>query len=990
MSDLFSAVSTVSLKSRANAEDNEEPAFKEISTKKSKPGLTHVPTISARDIESPDGALVILRSQPDDGELNQTLDYLIRTRTAAFDIRIPGPKSTSLLRELVTTTLPDFWDASGQVRSRLVDCLRSVPGLSALISEIKLSVNRSQSRRGTESRDGAGNRNVHIEALQAVLSGDSLIWTVWKDVSEVPNQAQRRLLWRDFMALIASGKVVSTTAEHEDVEKKKSLKASNSTSWLADGSRYASWVASTIGYVAVQLSKDDGPGWTALAELLTKCGSLGYSHELMTGIIRYLVRAGLDHLQNLSKLVTQLRSPERKRFLLQLLASVHKLVPPDQDLAIKQSSTLLVHITSDDTDLRKEMTTWLIEPQTCCTTPQSTRRAVLATLRTDQENLQTVFEGSMKIFGEVMFIRHAPGVQQEVCAEVLLLSAGSLNRQEPASFRFLARSSVYAQAVSNRLNASSEKSRMLGMCVAMAISSLIDQGDKQLKFDLVDVKTDKAKNLMGLVQTVDTVGTLHDLQLPESPAARKEGTTDDKSKQRLNPATAKRPSRPTTATNLPIQTKVIGSRIVEVLSDDEDSIADRSTELKAYPKPDSDPEDSDDDPTVVNRDKPKTPVYIRDLIAGLQDQDKYDRHKIALEQAGPLIRRKAKFGKEVSDHATELGLILIGLQDHFELDGFTELRLQALIALLMSNPSELGPWYAQQAFEGDYSISQRGTILSAIGLSARELAGYMDTDALNPSVAPKDSFPSKRLPEKYHAIYATPSANPSQPKSIASSPLNTITSSLTASIITPLAATAADAQTGPTILKTRTFSSRLSTSPSSRTRRIPNTLSTLLHSSFFTPLLGAFYTHTSNPSSRTRNIYLQPHFLAVYLKTVAILVHASGPGTVSLPSLTAEFWALLLGLRAQAKEDQSVMEAVLFGFLALLEVNEDTRRVAGENGREVVETREWVGTVFARLQVGQGEEEEERLRGLAAGVLVKCGEVMEKWERLMVGEMMDY
>jgi len=44
--------------------------------------------------------------------------------------------------------------------------------------------------------------------------------------------------------------------------------------------------------------------------------------------------------------------------------------------------------------------------------------------------------------------------------------------------------------------------------------------------------------------------------------------------------------------------------------------------------------------------------------------------------------------------------------------------------------------------------------------------------------------------------------------------------------------------------------------------------------------------------------------------------------------------------------------------------------------------------VFERL--GGGSVEGERVRMLAAGVLVRCREVVEGWQRLMVGDMADF
>ena len=129
-----------------------------------------------------------------------------------------------------------------------------------------------------------------------------------------------------------------------------------------------------------------------------------------------------------------------------------------------------------------------------------------------------------------------------------------------------------------------------------------------------------------------------------------------------------------------------------------------------------------------------------------------------------------------------------------------------------------------------------------------------------------------------------------------------------------------------------------------------------------------------------------------------------------LPQLTSEFWSLLLGQRNKALNDATLLEAVLFAFLSILTVNEgDQRRMASENARELVETQEWVGLVWDRLdgagagvQRGRGlaglttgsgaaggemENEQDRCKVLAAGVLVQIKEVMDQYQRLMIGDV---
>lgn len=240
--------------------------------------------------------------------------------------------------------------------------------------------------------------------------------------------------------------------------------------------------------------------------------------------------------------------------------------------------------------------------------------------------------------------------------------------------------------------------------------------------------------------------------------------------------------------------------------------------------------------------------YIRDLVAGLRDTENHDRHKLALASASSLIRRKTGFGTEVSDHLEELATLLVGLSDKYEMDHFQEMRLQALIAILIAKPLEMGKWFSRTYFNGDYSISQRAMILTVIGLGARELAGFAKEDAAltgapltvdgEQKQQQQQSFPSKRLPDKFHQIY-TPIESSSYSSS---SPMTTLSQTLEKSLLQPLALQTADRLSGPDVLKVRTFSSRMAVE-AKRTKPIPNALAKVLAEGFFLPLTGLWQVH---------------------------------------------------------------------------------------------------------------------------------------------------
>lgn len=122
--------------------------------------------------------------------------------------------------------------------------------------------------------------------------------------------------------------------------------------------------------------------------------------------------------------------------------------------------------------------------------------------------------------------------------------------------------------------------------------------------------------------------------------------------------------------------------------------------------------------------------------------------------------------------------------------------------------------------------------------------------------------------------------------------------------------------------------------------------------------------------------------------------------------MTAELWGLLLSLRSRALNHLPLLEAVLFGFLTILNVNE--RRIMAESdGSVLLETREWVSLVWEKLE-GEGRgstaglagisvvsddpptggsKDVERCKYLAAGVLVKIKDIVDEYQRLMAGDL---
>lgn len=397
-----------------------------------------------------------------------------------------------------------------------------------------------------------------------------------------------------------------------------------------------------------------------------------------------------------------------------------------------------------------------------------------------------------------------------------------------------------------------------------------------MNFGTEELETESAKTWLDLVNVTDKVGTIDDLRLQ----------VDEP-----EPMVVDLPAPAPTAKKQPAQaerSKIIA--IEEISDEDEDEISE-DEDLVPYQKPDDDPEDSDDDPTLVNRNRPVAPVYIIDLIKQLQSgEDKLDVVELALKTAPSLIRRKADFGTEVSDNIQALTSALINLKSPaVDTDEMHGLRLQSLVACLVAQPAAVAPWLAAMYFEGDFSLDQRASILSTLGLGAREISGMSmltNTSTTSPGQAvEEDSFPSKRLPSR-----SKDSQLQQRLPSAYTGPLTSATDQITHSTIQPLALKAADKLSGPDILKIRTFSSRLEVEKrrnekqAARTKKIPRDLYRVLAEGFFLPLVGRMVLILSSAGSggmiaRGSGLF-DANLVRLFLNTVVVVLNALGPNAM--------------------------------------------------------------------------------------------------------------
>lgn len=127
----------------------------------------------------------------------------------------------------------------------------------------------------------------------------------------------------------------------------------------------------------------------------------------------------------------------------------------------------------------------------------------------------------------------------------------------------------------------------------MAVSKMIEEPGKAMRFDLEELDTDEAGWYLELPNVEDkSCNIRHIRPLPYAAEKSKVPQVSARSKTASRPRVAK-PS-----------VKIVA--IDEINSSDDEE----EDDLLPYEKPDDDPSDSDDDPTLVQRVKPTAPVFV--------------------------------------------------------------------------------------------------------------------------------------------------------------------------------------------------------------------------------------------------------------------------------------------------------------------------------------------------------------------------------------------
>lgn len=399
-------------------------------------------------------------------------------------------------------------------------------------------------------------------------------------------------------------------------------------------------------------------------------------------------------------------------------------------------------------------------------------------------------------------------------------------------------------------------------------------------------------------------------------------------------------------------------------------------EESSYAVKDATMSDEEDDPTMSSGPPVLPPIYVKELLSYLsvdkKDQQAYEKRRVALATAPTLLRQKSGFGNEVSFYAEDLLSLLAGLTNQFEDHDFEQLKLNALIGVVVSYPL-VTTHLCHLLLTGDYSLQQRLCLLSAMSLSCRELKGYKD-DAVFSSYK-QERFASKQLPQKLHEQYL---ALQGEKATFEDYGYRAIEGNIQNELLHEASETAKDEIAGGRILRMSASLRKKEPSGSETlvvSKEAQDTFKKTVGKQFFFPLVALWYQSGGfNIGPYTEDL------VSHYIKTLSLILHAAYPTALDINDMAGEFCGILVDVLPGASRDHiGLLESLATGAFVVLDVLED-EFVVSQLHNQVSAIDSYFTSIWDSII-------DERVKSLCAGLLLRINDLRAKFERVIMDQM---
>lgn len=374
--------------------------------------------------------------------------------------------------------------------------------------------------------------------------------------------------------------------------------------------------------------------------------------------------------------------------------------------------------------------------------------------------------------------------------------------------------------------------------------------------------------------------------------------------------------------------------------------------------------DDEDDPSIASSKKVLKPLYIRDLLEYLsvdtKENQAYEKRRIALQTAPILLKQRTGFGSEVSFYAENLLTQLTALTNFYEADDFEELRLDAMIAVVVATPKS-SSHICNLLLTGDYSLQQRMCLLSTIALSARELRGFHRKS----SSEQKPHFPTKQLPPNLHRLYLSMDDEYTR-----------IEHSIQDLVMVEPSESAKDQVLGGRVLRvSANLKNKRKVQESQSSKEELKKFGAMVGKRFFYPLVAVWY-----ESGGISIGHYTPILIAHYIRTLSLILHSAYPVSVDITDMAKEYLDVVGPILSNVNPDQiQIIESVVTGLMVILDSIDDVILVTNFNNQ--ISTAAIVIERLFELII------DDRVKSLCAGFLYKVSVSRANLERSLMDQM---
>lgn len=246
------------------------------------------PKLSRGEIKSPEHALEILRSRPQQENIRAVLKWLHPGKCSNDGFNVHGQtlQASQIIHTLVNDVLPDYWshyhleqnEQSRATMDTMILILSNVSGISMLTSRLKTLIRRKEAPEENRSIRDSGQAEALTNSmvmLESILKPKDVVYTIWSRLCDTSDLARRWLLWKELVTLLGSGRVLSTASEAEAILEKSSDQIRN-RSRLSDGSEYCFWLGCNLNRMLVLPRVDEDNARKASVQMLERALTLGH------------------------------------------------------------------------------------------------------------------------------------------------------------------------------------------------------------------------------------------------------------------------------------------------------------------------------------------------------------------------------------------------------------------------------------------------------------------------------------------------------------------------------------------------------------------------------------------------------------------------------------------------------------------------------------------------------------------------------------------